>query len=141
MAELSKAAQNLNWLVANFVTSVPGVAHAVVISSDGVQLAASAQLPKDRGDQLAAVASGVASLTEGSAALFDGGTVKQTIVEMVRGFLFVTQISDGSVLAVLAGPNSDLKLIGYEMTLLVERTGDVLTPAVREELEKSLAAE
>lgn len=139
MTELSKAAQNLNWLVVNFVARVPGVAHAVVISSDGVQLAASAQLPQDRGDQLAAVASGLASLTEGTAELFDAGVVNQTIVEMVRGFLFVTSISDGSVLAVLASPNCDLKLIGYEMTLLVERTGDVLTPSVRAELESSLA--
>lgn len=139
MSELSKAAQNLNWLVANFVDRTPGVAHAVVISSDGVMLAASAALPKDRGEQLASVASGLSSLTQGTAQLFEAGRVNQTIVEMWRGFLFVTAISDGSVLAVLASPNCDMKLVGYEMALLVERTGNVLTPSVREELQSASA--
>lgn len=134
MSELSKAAQNLNWLIANFVRQVPGVAHAVVVSSDGVQLAASAAMPKERGDQLAAVASGLSSLTQGAAHLFDAGCVAQTVVDMLHGFLFITAISDGSVLAVLASPVCDMKLVGYEMTLLVERAGDVLTPAVRAEL-------
>ncbi|MDI5963700.1 roadblock/LC7 domain-containing protein [Streptomyces sp. SL13] len=139
MSELSKAAQNLNWLVANFVKQVPGVAHAVVVSSDGVQLLASEAVPKDRGDQLAAVASGLASLTQGAANLFEAGSVTQTVVDMLHGFLFVTSISDGSVLAVLASPTCDMKLVGYEMTLLVERTGDVLTPALRAELQSALA--
>ncbi|MEC3996369.1 roadblock/LC7 domain-containing protein [Actinacidiphila sp. DG2A-62] len=139
MSDLSNAAQNLNWLIANFVKQVPGVAHAVVVSSDGVQLLASASMPKERGDQLAALASGLASLTQGAATLFEAGTVTQTIVDMQNGFLFLTSISDGSVLAVLAAPGCDMKIVGYEMTLLVERTGDALTPAVRKELQKALA--
>lgn len=139
MNELSAAARNLNWLVVNFVSKTPGVAHAVVISSDGIQLASSAALPRDRGDQLASVASGLASLTQGTAQLFEAGKVTQTIVEMWRGFLFVMGVSDGSVLAVLASPNCDMKLVGYEMSLLVERTGNVLTPSVRAELQGTLA--
>ncbi|NLU72705.1 roadblock/LC7 domain-containing protein [Streptomyces sp. HNM0575] len=135
MSGLSKAAQNLNWLVVNFANKTPGVAHAVVISSDGFQLAASAALPEDRAEQLASVASGLSSLTQGTSDLFDAGVVRQTIVEMGRGFLFLMSISDGSVLAVLASPNCDMKLVGYEMSLLVDRTGDVLTPTVRAELQ------
>ncbi|MBY8886687.1 roadblock/LC7 domain-containing protein [Streptomyces sp. PTM05] len=139
MAELSEAAQNLNWLIARFVDRVPGVAHAVVVSSDGVQLAASQALPKERGDQLAAVASGLAGLTTGAATVFDAGSVTRTVVEMQHGYLFVAAISDGSVLTVLSSPNCDLKLVGYEMTLMVERTGEVLTPNVRAELQGALA--
>jgi predicted regulator of Ras-like GTPase activity (Roadblock/LC7/MglB family) len=33
---LSREAQNLNWLVSNFARSVPGVAHAIVVSADGL---------------------------------------------------------------------------------------------------------
>lgn len=139
MSDLSSEAQNLNWLIANFVKQVPGVAHAVVISSDGVQLLASASLPRDRGEQLAAMASGLASLTQGAATLFEAGVVTQTIVDMENGFLFLMSISDGSVLVVLASPTCDMKVVGYEMGLLVERTGDVLTPAVRTELQNALA--
>jgi uncharacterized protein len=46
--------------------------------------------------QLGAIASGVASLSQGAARAFDAGTVKRTVVEMNRGFLFVMAISDGS---------------------------------------------
>jgi uncharacterized protein len=57
---------------------------------------------------------------------------------MEKGFVFVMLISDGSCLAVLAAPNADIGVIGYEMALLVARAGDVLTPALRAELQASL---
>jgi len=135
---LTQAARNLNWLITNFVDRVPGVAHTVVVSSDGLLLAVSDGFPRDRADQLAAVASGLSSLTQGAARIFEGGAVTQTVVEMVRGFLFVMAISDGSALAVLASSDCDMGLIGYEMALLVERAGDVLTPALRAELQNAL---
>jgi predicted regulator of Ras-like GTPase activity (Roadblock/LC7/MglB family) len=63
MTQLSREAQNLNWLVSNFSRSVPGVAHAIVVSADGLLMAVSERLDRARADQLAAVASGLASLT------------------------------------------------------------------------------
>jgi predicted regulator of Ras-like GTPase activity (Roadblock/LC7/MglB family) len=138
MEELSQAAKDLNWLINNFVDQVPKVAHAIVLSSDGLVMAYSDGLARDRADQLSAVACGLASLTQGAAKIFEAGTVTQTIVEMKRGFLFVMQISDGSVFAVMASPECDMGLVGYQMTLVVERTGDVLTPTLREELQAAL---
>jgi predicted regulator of Ras-like GTPase activity (Roadblock/LC7/MglB family) len=138
MTQLSREAQNLNWLVSNFAKSVPGAAHAIVLSADGLLMAVSERLDRARADQLAAVASGLASLTQGAARHFGGGRVNQTIVEMERGFLFVTAVSDGSCLAVLAAPSCDIGLIGYEMALLVARTGEVLTPELRAELQAAL---
>lgn len=134
MRELSQGARDVNWLVTGFVDEVPGVAHAVVVSADGLPMAYSRGFPKDRADQLAAIASGLVSLTQGSARVFEGGTVVQTIVEMQRGLLLVMSISDGSSLAVLAAPDCDMGLVAYQMTILVERAGQVLTPAVRAEL-------
>jgi uncharacterized protein len=123
--------QDLNWLVTNFVERVQDVAHAVVVSSDGLPLAFSTGFPKDRADQLAAVASGLTSLTQGAARVFEGGVVVQTVVEMQAGVLVIMTISHGASLAVLAASNCDLGLIAYEMTLLVERAGRMLTPAPR----------
>jgi hypothetical protein len=51
--------------------------------------------------------------------------------EMEGGLMFVMAISDGSSLAVLAAPECDTDLVAYEMSLLVEAVGDVLTPATR----------
>ncbi|NJP30188.1 roadblock/LC7 domain-containing protein, partial [Microbispora sp. SCL1-1] len=39
MSELSQGARGLNWLIDDFVSSVPGVAHSVVVSADGLPLA------------------------------------------------------------------------------------------------------
>lgn len=125
------------WLITDFVHRVPGAAHAVVVSADGLLLAASRGLPKDRADQLAAVASGLTSLARGAAKVFEGGTVAQTVVEMANGFLFLMQVSDGSCLAVLGSPESDIGLVVYEMTLLVERVGQQLTPEMRAQLQGS----
>jgi uncharacterized protein len=123
--------QDLNWLVTNFVARVRDVAHAVVVSSDGLPLAFSAGFPQNRADQLAAVTSGLTSLTQGASRVFEGGIVVQTVVEMQAGVLVVMTISNGASLAVLAVSNCDLGLIAYEMTLLVERVGRMLTPASR----------
>ncbi|GAA0928016.1 roadblock/LC7 domain-containing protein [Nonomuraea longicatena] len=137
MNDLSHGARGVDWLITDFVSTVPGVAHAVVVSSDGLPLAASAGFPTDRADQLAAIASGLISLTQGAARVFEGGTVNQTIVEMQRGLMLIMSISDGSCLAVLAAPDCDMGLVAYQMTLMVDRAGQVLTPAVRAELRAS----
>ncbi|HZC99747.1 MAG TPA: roadblock/LC7 domain-containing protein [Actinomycetes bacterium] len=137
--QLSQDAQSLNWLLNTFVRNTPGVAHAIVVSADGLLIAVSDRLDLDSADQLSAIASGVASLAEGGARLFDAGHASQTVVEMQKGFLFVMSISDGSCLAVLAAPSCDVGVIGYEMTLLVTRTGNVLTPQLRAELQAALS--
>ena len=54
--------ERFGWLVDDFVNRVAGVAHALVVSAEGMPLTASAHLPRDRADQLAAVASGLVSL-------------------------------------------------------------------------------
>jgi predicted regulator of Ras-like GTPase activity (Roadblock/LC7/MglB family) len=128
----------LGWLVDDFVNRVPGVAHALVVSAEGMPLTASAHLPRDRADQLAAVASGLISLTQGAARCFDAGQVVQTVVELERGIMLLMSISEGASLAVLAAPSCDIGLVGYEMTLLVDRVGQQLTPHTRAELHGAL---
>src|SRR4029077_94762 len=107
------------------------VAHAIVVSSDGLPMAFSQGFPADRVDQLAAVTSGLTSLTQGAARVFEGGAVTQTVVEMQRGLLIVMAISDGSSLAVLAAADCDMGLVGYERGLVGGGGGGALTPEVR----------
>ena len=131
-----------DWLINDFTDRVPGVAHTVAVSADGLLLAASKDLPEDRADQLAAVACGLVSLTDGAAHCFDAGNVNETIVEMDGGTMLLMSISDGSSLAALADPAQDIGQIAYEMALLVDRVGRMLTPAARDnsELRAKLAA-
>lgn len=131
MSPPARPAEDLNWLVTNFVERVPSVAHSIVVSSDGLPLACSEGFPADRVDQLAAITSGLTSLTQGAARVFEGGPVSQTVVEMQRGLLLVMAISGGSSLAVLAATECDMGLVAYEMALLVEQAGQSMTPAMR----------
>jgi predicted regulator of Ras-like GTPase activity (Roadblock/LC7/MglB family) len=138
MSDLSSAASNVNWLVNSFVSKVPGVSEAVVVTSDGLPMALSGGLDRDAADRFAAVASGLIGLAYGAAGRFGGGAVNEVIVEMERAFLFVTGISDGSSLAVVAGADCDVGLVGYEMAVMVEQVGSVLTPELRNELQGAL---
>ena len=125
---------DLTWLVTTFAERIAGVRDVLVLSTDGLVLASSDGLERDVAETLAAVTSGLASLTAGAARHLKAGHVNQVIVEMDEGFLFVTTISEGSALAVMAGPECDIGLVGYEMSMLVARIGQVLTPTLRFEL-------
>lgn len=138
MTVMSTQASNINWLVNNFVERVPGVSESIVVSSDGLPLAASSGLDRDAIDRFSAVSSGLIGLAYGAAGRFGGGAVNEIIVEMQRAFLFVTGISDGSLLAVVADAGCDVGLVAYEMAVLVEKTGSVLTPELRAELQSVL---
>jgi uncharacterized protein len=135
---LTREAENLNWLINAFAERVPGVTHAVVVSADGLLVAASDLLPRDGADQLSAISSALVSLAHGAATVFEGDGVRQTVIEMGVGFFLVRTIEDPSILAALALQNCDIGVVGYEMARLVKQVGELLTPAVRFELQAAL---
>lgn len=137
---LSDRANNVNWLMANFVRNTAGVEQAVAVSSDGLLIALSSQLERAAADKLAAIITGMRALAHGAAAELGRGPLMQVLVEMNKGYLFVAAISGGSTLGVVAERDCDLGLVGYEITLLVERVGAQLTPALITELKNSLVA-
>ncbi|WP_030153660.1 roadblock/LC7 domain-containing protein [Streptomyces sp. NRRL S-244] len=148
---LSTQARNLQWLLTDLVEEVPGVNSVAVVSSDGLLLlssdpggaaaggnAAPTKGPRGASADLATIVSGLGSLTTGAAELMEGGAVKQTMVAMEHGSVFVMAISDGSLLGVHATPDCDMSVVAYHMALFVGRAGHVLTPEVRSELRQSM---
>jgi uncharacterized protein len=123
--------RNLDWVVSKFVDEVPSAAHAILVSADGLLMAASKSIPYERAEQVAAVSSGLASLAVGAARLFDGGAVLQTVVEMQHGYLLLMSVGDGSHLAVLTEDSADIGQVGYEMALLVDRVGRMIQAQAR----------
>lgn len=157
----SNEAHSLRWLLSNLVDEVPGIRSVAVVSSDGLLLLSSDPEPGDTGPaesgrpessgaaedargprgssaDLATIVSGIGSLTMGAAKLMDAGDVRQTMVAMEEGAVFVTSISDGSLLGVHATADCDMSVIAYHMALFVGRAGHVLTPELRTELRKSM---
>ena len=123
--------QALDRLITGFTERVPTVLQALVVSSDGVPVAASEQIQPDQVEKLAAITSGLISLAEGAARIFDGGAVTQALVAMERGTLVIMAIDDGSSLAVLTTAAADLDQVAYDMTILVEQAGSIFTPPPR----------
>jgi predicted regulator of Ras-like GTPase activity (Roadblock/LC7/MglB family) len=121
----------LDWLLSDFVRRTASVLHALVVSGDGLRMAASGRVDPRLNDQLSAATAGLVSLASGAAQLLQLAPMTQTIVEMGGGHLFMTSISQGSTLAVVADLHCDMGLVGYEMTLLASQVGHALTPAPR----------
>ena len=134
----SAEVRNFNWLLSSFVDATPGVTDAVAVSSDGLLMAMSSSLERAGAEQLSAIIAGMTSLAESTARCFALGALEQVIVAMEEGYLFVSSVSDGSSLGVVADRRCDVGAVGYQMTLLVERVGVALSPSLVAELKESV---
>jgi predicted regulator of Ras-like GTPase activity (Roadblock/LC7/MglB family) len=63
--------------------------------------------------------------------------MKLVMIEMHGGFMMVGRIRDGSCLGVLAAEGCDVGLVGYEMAVLADRAGELLTPQLVGELRQA----
>ena len=127
-------AQQFNWMLNNFVKDTAGVTDSVAVSSDGLLMARSNTLDDAGADQVAAIISGFVSLGQGATRCFGFEDLSQIIIAMKGGYLFVTAMGDAGCLGVVATPRCDIGNVGYQMTLLVERAGQMLTPELVDEL-------
>ncbi|MBB5869538.1 putative regulator of Ras-like GTPase activity (Roadblock/LC7/MglB family) [Allocatelliglobosispora scoriae] len=126
-----KTTAELAWLVDELVERVPDVQRAIVLSADGLLMASSSGLTREEADHFAAIAASLHGIARGAGRMFAKGGIRQAIIEMDLGFLFVTAAGNGACLAVIAGAEADAGLIAYEMAMLVARVGKYLTAPVR----------
>lgn len=138
MAQLMSGTQSFNWLLGKFVHDTDGVTDAVAVSSDGLLMALSEGLTRDGAEHLAAIVSGVVSLARSASRQYGFEGLKLVMIEMRRGFLLVSAISDGSCLGVVATTECDLGLVGHEIAVLCDRFGSSLTPQIVTELKNEV---
>jgi predicted regulator of Ras-like GTPase activity (Roadblock/LC7/MglB family) len=136
--ELSTEAQQLNWLLSQFVGNTPEVIDAIAVSSDGLLVAVSNQLDRGSADRLAAITSAIISLAHGAGKVYDLGSPNKVIIDLDNGYLLVSSISKGSTLGVLATRAANLGNLAYEMAVFANRAGEVLSPQLIEELKVSV---
>jgi predicted regulator of Ras-like GTPase activity (Roadblock/LC7/MglB family) len=125
---------NLEWLLENLLSRTPGTRHVLVLSRDGLKLCHTSALTMDQADQLAAIASGMQSLSCGASIEFGDGTggVRQSMTEFHGGLLFIVQAGQGAHLAAVASDEADVGLIGHNMLEMVEQIGEYLTAPPRQ---------
>ena len=126
-----KTTAELAWLVDELVERVPDVQRAIVLSADGLLMASSSGLTREEADHFAAIAASLHGIARSAGRIFGKGGIRQAIIEMDLGFLFVTAAGNGACLAVIASAEADAGLIAYEMAMLVARVGKYLTAPVR----------
>jgi predicted regulator of Ras-like GTPase activity (Roadblock/LC7/MglB family) len=139
------ADETLSWLLDKFVEKTTGVTGALLVSRDGLKMAA-AGLGTDQADRGAAWVSSFHSLARSadSFCTSEASGFRQAIVEDNAFLVFVTSADHttagrpgtgsrlvGSVLCVLAEPGADPNTIGFEMGLLVKSVADHLLTATR----------
>ncbi len=143
--ETTPVPQGLNWLLEEFTGRVAGVTGAMLVSRDGLKMAVSG-LDTAGADRAAAWMSSLHSLARSAATLIGAqeGGFRQVIIEDHNVLVFVVSadhavatVSDtgvglvGSVLGVLAEPDADPGVVGYEMSLLVKSVAEHLTTPIR----------
>jgi predicted regulator of Ras-like GTPase activity (Roadblock/LC7/MglB family) len=125
------ARHDLTWLLDDMTGRVGGVNGVVVLSSDGLLIAASSAVQESDAEHMSAIASAFHSLSRSASTQFNGGGVQQTVVEMDNAVLLVTAAGPGACVAVLATAEADLGAVAFETGLLVRRVGSTLTAAPR----------
>jgi predicted regulator of Ras-like GTPase activity (Roadblock/LC7/MglB family) len=126
--------RDLDWLLENLLERTPGTRHALVLSKDGLKLCNTPGLDLDQADQLAAIASGIQSLSHAASIEFGDGTgdLRQSMTEFHGGLLFIVEAGEGAHLAIVATEEADIGLLGHNMNELVEQLGEHLTAAPRQ---------
>jgi predicted regulator of Ras-like GTPase activity (Roadblock/LC7/MglB family) len=114
-------ARDLAWLLDDLSSRLADFRRAVILSRDGLLIAASQDLSREDAEHLSAVAAAMQSLAAGTGDRFQSGGVRQTIVELEGGIFFVIAAGEGSCLAALCPPDADAGTVAYEMAMLAKR--------------------
>ncbi len=112
------------------------MSHALIVSSDGLPLLASDELPADLADPLAAIASGILSLGNNLARQADGGSCDQILLRLTRGHFIFMGIGDLAGLGVLVRRDANLGAVAHQMARLVGSVGHALTPELRDDIHR-----
>ena len=130
---------DVGWLLDGLRDRVPHVVHAVAVSADGLLIAKTSDLPVDRADTLAAIASGLVSLLAGAARAWEGSVISN-MTELSIGYMFSMAVNSGASLLLLAGREVDVGAVSYEMSALIDKVGPALSAAARDSLVTTPAA-
>uniref|UniRef100_UPI003F495AD1 roadblock/LC7 domain-containing protein n=1 Tax=Actinomadura sp. CA-154981 TaxID=3240037 RepID=UPI003F495AD1 len=133
--------ENFGWLLNNFADSTPGVAHALLVSSDGLSLAGSGRMPTDFTDPMAAMTSGLISLASSIAQSVGESGCEQVMLKFPAGHFLFMSIGDLAGLAVLVTEGANLGAVAHQMNRLVDSVGHVLTPQMRDDLHRMAMAQ
>jgi predicted regulator of Ras-like GTPase activity (Roadblock/LC7/MglB family) len=117
----------LNWLLDDLVNRLAGVRYAVVLSTDGLLLGRSTTMSREDAEHFGAMSATLYGLARSAGARFEGGGVRQAVIELENAVLFVTAAGNNACIALQASATANLGMVAYEMNLTVQRIGSHLS--------------
>lgn len=117
--------KDMSWVLEPLLV-LPGVVHALVLSSDGMVQGASPDLTREASEGASAMMSALQGAGRAVAASFSGnrGTkLQQVVVDTDSGFVFATPAGQNSVLAVFADRKVDMGVVAHHMQIQVATLG------------------
>jgi predicted regulator of Ras-like GTPase activity (Roadblock/LC7/MglB family) len=118
---------DLNWLLDDLVNRLAGVRYAVVLSTDGLLLGRSTSMNREDAEHFGAMSATLYGLARSAGHRFQGGGVRQAVIELEKAVLFVTAAGSNACIALQATDTANLGMVAYEMNLTVQRVGSVLS--------------
>jgi predicted regulator of Ras-like GTPase activity (Roadblock/LC7/MglB family) len=118
---------DLSWLLDDLVNRIAGVRYAVVLSTDGLLLGRSTSMSREDAEHFGAMSATLYGLARSAGQRFQGGGVRQAVIELENAVLFVTAAGSNACIALQANANANLGMVAYEMNLTVQRVGGHLS--------------
>ena len=118
---------DLNWLLDDLINRLAGVRYAVVLSTDGLLLSRSTSISREDAEHFGAMSATLYGLARSAGHRFQGGGVRQAVIELEKAVLFVTAAGSNACIALQAADTANLGMVAYEMNLTVQRVGSFLS--------------
>ncbi|GAB2632923.1 roadblock/LC7 domain-containing protein [Prescottella soli] len=118
---------DLNWLLDDLVNRLAGVRYAVVLSTDGLLLGRSTTMSREDAEHFGAMSATLYGLARSAGHRFQGGSVRQAVIELEKAVLFVTAAGRNACIALQANDTANLGMVAYEMNMTVQRVGSYLS--------------
>ncbi|RFU38273.1 roadblock/LC7 domain-containing protein [Actinomadura logoneensis] len=125
MTEAAMTAEQVRRLLDGLVAQAgPESRGAVVLSTDGLVVAASSGMTQEDAEHLSALVSGVQGLARGACRRFSGGELMQSVIELDSLLVFIVPAGPHAYLAALSPADADAGTVAYALAELAERLAE-----------------
>ncbi|MEV5572394.1 roadblock/LC7 domain-containing protein [Spirillospora sp. NPDC052269] len=125
MTEPAMTAEQVRRLLDGLVAQAgPRGGGAVVLSADGLIVAASSGMGQEDAEHLSALVAGVQGLARGACRRFAGGALMQSVIEMDSMLVFMVPAGEHAYLAALSPAEADAGAVAYALAETAERLAE-----------------
>lgn len=125
-------ANTYGWLLDQEIGTLDGVRCAVLVSADGLLHSRTSSIDQDEGERYAAITSSLRGAARTYSEEFNGGGLRQVVLELGEYVSLITQTGENLLLLVqTTDPDADIATIAHQTGALAEKVGDKMAVEAR----------